>query len=92
MRNCYAGNVAEVASDEWRQRKSRTVHRYGRNGRLLRGLFAAGGVASLTEAAERSLRQWKFRSATLDARPVRASIVTAFTFTRPVVVPQQPPK
>ena len=50
------------------------------------------GVASLTEAAERSLRQWKFRAATLDGRPVRASIVTAFTFTRPVVLPQPPPK
>ena len=50
------------------------------------------GVPSLTEAAQRSLMQWKFRPATLDGRPVRASIVAAFTFTRPVVLPQQPPK
>ena len=50
------------------------------------------GVASLTEAAGRSVRQWTFRPATLNGKPVRATVITAFTFTRPVVLPQQPPK
>lgn len=48
------------------------------------------GVPSLTEAAERSVRQWRFRPATLEGKPVRASMTTAFTFTRPVVLPQKP--
>jgi TonB family protein len=48
------------------------------------------GVASLTEVAEHSLRQWRFSPATLDGKPLRATIVVAFTFTRPVVLPQPP--
>ena len=54
------------------------------------GVQVVRGVASLTEAAERSVRQWKFRPATLDGKPLRAEAVVAFTFTRPVVLPQKP--
>jgi len=61
-------------------------------GGSIESVKVVSGVASLTEAAQRSLRQWRFRPATLDGRPIRASIVTAFTFTRPVVVPQRPPE
>jgi len=50
------------------------------------------GVPSLTEAAQRSVRQWTFRPATLDGKPVRATVIAAFTFTRPEVLPQKPPK
>ena len=46
-------------------------------------------VPSLTEVAERSLKQWKFTPATLDGRPVRSKTSVAFTFTRPIVVPTQ---
>lgn len=44
-------------------------------------------IAPLTTAAERALRQWKFKSATLDGRPVRSVIPVAFTFVRPVLNP-----
>ena len=47
-------------------------------------------VPSLTEVAERSLKQWKFTPATLDGRPVQSKTSVAFTFTRPIVAPTQP--
>jgi protein TonB len=56
----------------------------------IEGVQVVRGVASLTEAAERSVRQWKFCPATLEGRPVRADVAVAFTFTRPVVLPQKP--
>lgn len=47
-------------------------------------------VPSLTEVAERSLKQWKFRPAMLDGRPVRSKVTVAFSFTRPIVTPTRP--
>jgi protein TonB len=47
-------------------------------------------VPSLSEAAERSLKQWKFRAATLDGKPVRSKLTVAFSFTRPIVTPTRP--
>jgi protein TonB len=47
-------------------------------------------VPSLSDVAERSLKQWKFRPATLDGRPVRSKVTVAFTFTRPIVTPMRP--
>jgi protein TonB len=47
-------------------------------------------VASLTDVAERALKQWRFRPATLDGKPVRSKTSVAFTFTRPVVAPTRP--
>lgn len=47
-------------------------------------------IASLTEAGQRSLRQWRFRPAKLDGRPVKSTIIVAFSFTRPIVAPQKP--
>jgi len=52
---------------------------------------AIRSVPSLTEAAERSLKQWKFRPAMLDGKPVRSRVTAAFTFTRPIVTPTRPP-
>lgn len=49
-------------------------------------------IPSLTESAERALKQWKFRPATLDGKPVRSRVAAAFSFTRPVVQPMQPSK
>ena len=48
-------------------------------------------VPSLSEAAERSLKQWKFRPAMLDGRPIRSKVAAAFSFTRPIVTPTRPP-
>ncbi len=48
-------------------------------------------VPSLTQAAERSLRQWKFRPAMLDGKPIRSKVTVAFSFTRPIVTPTRPP-
>lgn len=47
-------------------------------------------VASLTEVAERALKQWRFRPATLDGKPVRSKTSVVFAFTRPIVVPTHP--
>jgi protein TonB len=41
------------------------------------------GIASLTESAERSIRQWKFRPAQLDGTPVRSKMAVAFSFVPP---------
>ena len=44
-------------------------------------------IPSLTEEAIRSAKKWKFKPATLDARPVRSAIPVAFTFTRRQLFP-----
>ncbi len=49
-------------------------------------------IPPLTQAAERALKQWTFRAATLDGKPVRAAIAVAFTFTRPVLNPARRPQ
>jgi TonB family protein len=46
------------------------------------------GIASLTEPAERSVRQWKFQSAEFDGKPVSSKIVVAFSFVPPNVGPK----
>jgi hypothetical protein len=38
------------------------------------------GIASLTEPAERSVRQWTFQAAKLNGKPVSSKIVVAFSF------------
>lgn len=42
------------------------------------------GIRSLTEQAERSVRQWKFEPATVDGKPEASVLVAAFSFSRPV--------
>jgi len=44
-------------------------------------------IPSLTAAAERALKNWKFKPATLDGRPVRSVVPVAFSFARPVLNP-----
>ncbi|HUB58894.1 MAG TPA: energy transducer TonB [Candidatus Micrarchaeia archaeon] len=46
------------------------------------------GIASLTQAAEQSARQWSFQAARLDGRPVPSKIVLAFSFVPPNVGPR----
>lgn len=46
------------------------------------------GIASLTEPAERSVRQWKFQPAAFDGKPVSSKIVVAFSFVSPNVGPR----
>ncbi len=46
------------------------------------------GIPSLTEPAERSVRQWKFKPAQLDGAPARSRIVVAFSFVPPNVGPR----
>jgi hypothetical protein len=46
------------------------------------------GIASLTEPAERSVRQWTFEAAKLDGKPVSSKIVVAFSFVPPNVGPR----
>lgn len=46
------------------------------------------GIASLTEPAERSVRQWTFQAAKLDGKPVSSRIVVAFSFVPPNVGPR----
>jgi TonB family protein len=46
------------------------------------------GIPSLTEAAERSIRQWKFRPAQLNGESVRSKIAVAFSFVPPGVGPR----
>jgi TonB family protein len=46
------------------------------------------GIASLTEPAERSLRQWKFQPAKLAGKPVPSKIPVAFSFVPPNVGPR----
>lgn len=47
-------------------------------------------IPPLTQAAERALRQWKFRPARLNGAPVRATLTAAFTFVPPVLNPARP--
>jgi protein TonB len=37
-------------------------------------------IKSLTREAERALRKWKFKPAQLDGKPVKSTLVAAFTF------------
>lgn len=46
------------------------------------------GIASLTEPAEQSVRQWTFQAASLDGKPVSSKIVVAFSFVPPNVGPR----
>jgi TonB family protein len=46
------------------------------------------GIPSLTESAERSIRQWKFRPAQLDGEPVHSKVTAAFSFVPPNVGPR----
>ena len=46
------------------------------------------GIPSLTESAERSIQQWKFRSALLDGKPVQSKMAVAFSFVPPNVGPR----
>ncbi len=46
------------------------------------------GIPSLTEPAERSVRQWTFQAAKLDGKPVSSKIVVAFSFVPPNVGPR----
>jgi TonB family protein len=43
------------------------------------------GIPSLTESAERSIRQWKFRPAYLNGKPVASKMAVAFSFVPPIV-------
>jgi len=45
-------------------------------------------LASLTEEAERAVRKWTFRAATLDGRPVRSTMIVSFTF-RTIIPPSK---
>lgn len=46
------------------------------------------GIASLTEPAERSVREWTFQAAKLDGKPVSSKIVVAFSFVPPNAGPR----
>ncbi len=45
-------------------------------------------IPPLTASAEQAVRQWKFRPARLDGRPVPSSLPVAFTFVRPDLWPR----
>jgi len=45
-------------------------------------------IPSLTQEAVRSAKKWKFRPAALDGKPVSTKVIAAFSFVRPVLVPQ----
>ncbi|MGH9396646.1 MAG: energy transducer TonB [Terriglobia bacterium] len=38
------------------------------------------GIPSLTEGAESAVREWKFKPATLDGKPMTTSMIAAFTY------------
>lgn len=46
------------------------------------------GIASLTEPAEHSVKQWKFHPAMLDGKPVPSKFAVAFSFVPPNVGPR----
>jgi Gram-negative bacterial TonB protein C-terminal len=46
------------------------------------------GIASLTEPAEDSVRQWTFQPGKLNGKPVSSKIVAAFSFVPPNVGPR----
>lgn len=45
-------------------------------------------IPSLTEPAERSVRQWRFQPAKLDGKPVASKVPVAFSFVPPNVGPR----
>ncbi len=55
------------------------------------GVQIVHGIPSLTEPAERSVRQWKFKPAQLGGQPVHSKIVVAFSFVPPNVGPRVNP-
>lgn len=46
------------------------------------------GIASLTEAARRSMQQWTFQPAKLNRRPVPSKFAVAFSFVPPTLGPR----
>ena len=44
-------------------------------------------IPSLTEAAQQSIHQWKFKSARLNGDPVNSKMTVAFTFVSPNLAP-----
>lgn len=46
------------------------------------------GIPSLTEAAEQSVRRWKFQPAELDGKPVPSKVAVAFSFVPPTLGPR----
>jgi TonB family protein len=46
------------------------------------------GIPSLTESADRSIRQWKFQPAHLNGEPVHSKMAVAFSFVPPNVGPR----
>jgi len=45
-------------------------------------------LASLTEEAEKAVRKWTFRAATLDGKPMRSTMMVSFTF-RTIIPPSK---
>ena len=52
------------------------------------GVRVVRGIPSLTESAERSIRQWKFQPAHLNGEPVYSKMAVAFSFVPPNVGPR----
>ena len=46
------------------------------------------GIPSLTESADRSIRQWEFQPAQLNGEPVHSKMTVAFSFVPPIVRPR----
>jgi TonB family protein len=46
------------------------------------------GIPSLTEPAERSVREWKFRPARFEGQPIPSKVAVAFSFVPPNVGPR----
>jgi TonB family protein len=57
------------------------------NGKII-DIRVVKGIASLTEPAEQSVRQWSFQAAKLDGKPVSSKIAVAFSFVPPNVGPR----
>lgn len=53
----------------------------GKSGKI-ENIRVVNGIPSLTEPAERSLREWKFEPARINGKPLVAAIVTVFSFIR----------
>jgi len=58
----------------------------GEDGKII-DVRVVQGIASLTEPAEYSVQQWKFKGAKLDGKPVSSKITVAFSFVPPNVGP-----
>jgi TonB family protein len=52
------------------------------------GVRVVHGIPSLTEPAEFSVRQWKFKPAQLNGEPVSSKIAVAFSFVPPNIGPR----